>query len=141
MNYAPMKNTAALVLALVMPGVTLAQAASEPPQIRGTAVRRAPSKDFVPERSFIANQGDRLYSYEIRLHFQTASSLPVDFQTFSCQVDRKTAKPFQFVYRNQTIPAGRLQSDSYHLIVPFDDVGAVVCMIGPWRALNAGRSR
>jgi hypothetical protein len=138
-----MKYAAALALALslVGPGVACAQAANEPPQITGIAVRRSASRDFVPERSFIVNQGDKLYSYEIRLRFKKEAPLPVDFQTFSCEADRKTDKPFRFAYRNQSIPAGRLQSDTYHLIVPFDDVDAVVCMIGPWRPLKPGKAR
>lgn len=138
-----MKNAAALalVLSLVGSGVTCGQAANEPPQITGIAVRRSASRDFVPERSFIVNQGDKLYSYEIRLRFKKEAPLPVDFQTFSCEADRKTDKPFRFAYRNQSIPAGRIQSDIYHLIVPFDDVDAVVCVIGPWRQLKPGRTR
>lgn len=138
-----MKRIATIFLAssLALPGAAFAQTATGRPEITGIEVSRSRTRDFAPGRSVIVNQGDRLYSYQIRLHFRAASQLPVDFQTFSCEADRKTDKPFRFSYTNQTVRAGQQVSDPYYLIVPFDDVGAVVCMVGPWRPLKPGRSR
>jgi hypothetical protein len=138
-----MKRIAIAFLALssALLAAASVQAAAERPEITGIEVSRSRTRDFAPERSFVLNRGDRLYSYQIRLHFRTASPLSVDFQTFSCEADRKTDKPFRFSYLNQTVRAGQRVSDPYYLIVPFDDVGAVVCMVGPWRPLKTGRSR
>ena len=99
-------------------------------RITATAFGRSPSKDFVPERSFIVNRGSQLHSYRLRFRFEPPARVPVDFQSFACTAKTAEGKTFSFMYRNQSIPANRTESDPYFLIVPVPDVAVAACVLG-----------
>jgi hypothetical protein len=99
-------------------------------RITGTAFRRSPSKDFIPERSFIVNRGSQLHSYQLRFRFEPAARTAVEFQNFACTAKTSDGKTFSFAFRNQTVPANRTESDPYFLIVPVADVAAAACVLG-----------
>jgi hypothetical protein len=131
----PVKHGLKVALVAVSAALGWYEAAYAQPQsptrITGTAFRRSPSKDFVPERSFILNRGSQLHSYQLRFRFEPPARVPVDLQSFACTAKTAGGKTFSFMYRNQSIPANRAESDPYFLIVPVPDVAAAACVLGP----------
>src|SRR4051794_11756193 len=94
----PMKHGLKIALITTSGGHGWHEVADAQPQsqsrITGTAFRRSPSKDFVPERSFIVNRGSQLHAYQLRFRFEPPARTAIDFQSFACTAKTAAGRPF-----------------------------------------------
>jgi len=99
-----------------------------------TLSRRAANPEVAPpERRFAVERRDKpLNAYELRLRFAQAPQATLAGQTVTCRARLATDRLFEFAYRDQTIEAGRAESESYVFSLPDSEISTVRCVLGSW---------